>query len=389
MARRYVPSLAEENTIYGSLMTYDYRSSTRRCSNQGPTLKFTPFNSLPLEIQTRIWSISCHEYGSTHVRVQRIAKDPRPKRPGAKPPSRPATLRILAPNRYPVPAFLHTCQSSRALALRYWTLWPCADPKRPHKEDGSSIYVNKAHDTIYFAEGLIDDFLFLRCISRAPQPDSGLPKNDWSKTYEDYSVFLAGVRHYAIDWWSWLMGTVNGDGLWISLLCISSNEDLTIVINPLTQLSDTKGMSSKSPRLKEITPGTVRAETVDTILRHIRSSPDFSRDATSADVLDTQVFKQGWLASEEPYREYMPNLKALTVLWTDAGQEDDQNGSKDELYLEQVKSQCRYHELKFTLESMSFEQEDLRKQMREAGTAFPDFTISMCGGHRYGSRNSL
>ncbi|KAH6705265.1 hypothetical protein BKA61DRAFT_146458 [Leptodontidium sp. MPI-SDFR-AT-0119] len=363
-------------------------SSSHRGSKIPSIPTVTPFDSLPLDIQDRIWTYSCEQYGNANARVHRIAKDPRPKRPNAKPPSRPATLRVLAPIRYPIPSLLHICQKSRAHALSHWTLWPCANPIRPHKNDGTYIYVNRAHDTIYFADGLIDDFLFLRCISRAPAPNSGLPRNDWSATYEEFGLFLSGVRHYALDWWCWLVGTVNGDSLWMSLLCIASNEDLTIVINPLASEQHLKTTITRTPRMKEISPGTTRAETVDIILQHIKSNTDFSEDAKAANALgtalDTQVFKQGWDACEEPYREYMPNLKALAVIWLDDNQEDDENGTNDELYLDKVRSQCRYHRLKFTLESMSFEQEDLRKQMRDEGTEFPDFSISMCGGYRYG-----
>ncbi|KAH7311963.1 hypothetical protein BKA65DRAFT_517888 [Rhexocercosporidium sp. MPI-PUGE-AT-0058] len=360
------------------------RSSSRRGSKIPSIPSTTPFDSLPLDIQNRIWTYSCEEYGNTHARVHRIAKDPRPKRPNAKPPSRPATLRILAPKRYPVPSTLHICQKSRALALKHWTLWPCANPNRPYKNDGTYIYVNKAHDTIYFADGLIDDFLFLRCISRAPAPNSGLPRNDWSSTYEEFGLVLSGVRHYALDWWCWLVGTVNGDSLWMSLLCIASNEDLTIVFNPLNLKTDSKTAIAQTPVMKEITPGTTRAEAADIMLKHIKSNQDFSDYTKAVDLLDTQTFKQGWSACEEPYREYMPNLKALAVILTGDEQEDDENGTDDELYLDRVRSQCRYHRLKFTLESMSFEQEDLRKQMKDGGTEFPDFSISMCGGYRYG-----
>lgn len=348
------------------------------------TPSFAPFGALPLDIQTRIWKHACKEFESTHARVQRIGKDPRPKRPNAKPPNRPANLRILAPERYPVPSLLHTCQKSRALALSHWVLWPCANPIRPHKSDGTFIYVNKAHDTIYFADGLIEDFLFLRCISMTASPGADLPRNEWSKMYEDFARFLEGIRHYAIDWWCWLMGTVNGDNLWMSRLCIASNEDLAIMITPSKSKPDSRAMSASTPLIKRITPGTTRAETVDTVLRHIKSNQDYSGDAKTPDALDTQVFKQGWKASEEPYTEYMPNLKALAVIWPPFNQEDDENGTTDEFYLEKVRSQCRYHRLKFTLESMSFEQEDLRKQMKDDGTEFPDFSISMCGGYRYG-----
>lgn len=268
----------------------------------------------------------------------------------------------------------------------HWTLWPCANPNRPRKNDGTFIYVNKAHDTIYFADGHIDDFLFLRCISRAPPPDSGLPSNEWSATHLEFGLFLKGVRHYALDWWCWLVGTVDGDSLWMSLLCIASNEDLTIVINPLGSVPDFDAGAAQTPTMKEIVPGTTRSKTVDIMLRHIQSAPDLLGDANVADVLDTQVFKQGWTACEEPYREYMPNLKALAVIWPGSGvdQEDEGNGMNDERYLDEVRSQCRYHRLKFTLESMSFEQEDLRKQMKDGGIAFPNFSISMCGGNRYG-----
>ncbi|KAL2062397.1 hypothetical protein VTL71DRAFT_6663 [Oculimacula yallundae] len=359
------------------------RFSGRRCSNSASIPTFPLFESLPLNLQNTIWSLSSEDYGNTHARIQRIAKDARPRRPNANPPSRPATLRILAPKRYPVPSLLHTCQTSRTLALKHWTLWPCADSNRPQKNDGSCIYVNKAHDTIYFADGLIDDFLFLRCISRAPQPNSGLPKNDWSRTYDDFGKFLDGVRHFAIDWWCWLVGSVDGDSLWMSLLCVNGNEDLTIVINPRTQASCSKDLSKNWPRMEKITPGTTRAEAADTILRHIRNSSDFSRDAKPADALDTKVFKQGWSACDEPYREYMPNLKALAAVPIDGSQEDDESGPVDEMFLARVRRQCRYHEIKFTLESMSFEQEELRKQMKADGTTFPDFSISMCGGFRY------
>ncbi|KAH7390285.1 hypothetical protein BKA64DRAFT_678881 [Cadophora sp. MPI-SDFR-AT-0126] len=360
------------------------RSSTRRSSKVASSPTFTPFAALPLDIQTRIWKYSCERHGSTHCRVHRVAKDPRPKRPNAKPPSRPATLRILAPTRYSVPSVLHTCQKSRALALSHWALWPCASPNRPHKNDGTFIYVNKAHDTIYFADGLIEDFLFLRCISMAAPPGSGLPKNEWSHTYEEFGLFLKGVRHYAIDWWCWLVGTVNGDSLWMSLLCIASNEDLTILINPSITKQDAQAKITYTPLVKAISPGTIRGKTADTILRHIKNNQDYSGDARTIDVSDTQIFKQGWEASEEPYREYMPNLKALALIWSPADQEDDEDGPDDELYLEKVRRQCRYHRLKFALESMSFEQEDLRKQMKDDGIDFPDFSISMCGGIRYG-----
>ncbi|KAK0105397.1 hypothetical protein ONS96_004788 [Cadophora gregata f. sp. sojae] len=218
----------------------------------------------------------------------------------------------------------------------------------------------------------------------AAPPGSGVPRNEWSHTYEEFGLFLKGVRHYAIDWRCWLVGTVNGDSLWMSLLCIASNEDLTIVIDPSIMKPNSKTTVLRTPVMKQITPGTTRAETVDTILRHIKHNQDYSIGANISDALETQIFKQGWKASEEPYMEYMPNLKALAVIWPPSDQEDDENGTNDETYLEKVRSQCRYHTLKFTLESMSFEQEDLRKQMKDDGTDFPDFSISTCGGFRYG-----
>jgi hypothetical protein len=135
--------------------------------------------------------------------------------------------------------------------------------------------------------------------------------------------------------------------------------------------------------VKQITPGTTRAEIVDLMLRYIKDNPDYAEDAKAPDSSDTQIFKKGWQASEEPYREYMPNLKALAVIHGPDDQEDDENGDKDKLYLEMVRSQCRYHRLKATLESMSFEQDILRKQMKGNETAFPDFTIFLMGGIRY------
>ncbi len=359
------------------------KTSLGQMATSASPAAFTAFSSMPPEIQGRIWTYACEQYASLHARIQRVAKDKRPRRRDSKPPSQPAVLRILAPKRYPVPPLLHTCRKSREFALKHWTLLPYADVKRQHKQDGTYVYVNKAHDTFYFADGHIDDFLFLRCISRAAPPNSGLPTNDFNDAYDEFRLFLNGVRHFAIDWWCWLVETVEGDCLWMSLLCIAANEDLTVVINPYSSKPCMLEPHNLAPLIKEITPGTTRAMTVDIMLRHIKDNPDYAEGTKPPDMSDTQISKRGWEASEEPYREYMPNLNALAVIYSPSAEQDDENGEMDKRYLDEVSNQCRYHRLKATLESMSFEQDDLRKQMKENKTAFPDFSIHMFGGHRY------
>lgn len=349
-----------------------------------PATTFTPFASLPLEVQVGIWEFGCEDYARSNARVQTVAKDRRPKRPDEKPPSEPAELRILAPQRWPVPPILHVCQAARAVGSRHWTRFPGADVNRPCKRDGTFIYVNKEHDTIYFADGLLEDFLFLRCIDWAAPLDSGLPKTEFNDAYDEFCKLLEGVKHYALDFWTWLAEVVKAGCLWMSFLCIAGNEDLTIVIHPLSPDIDAAAAPlSYVPIMKEITPGTTRAETVDLMLHHIKDSADYSEGAKPRDPRDTQLLKRGWEASEEPYKEYMPNLKALAVIRQPGYQEDDENGAKDKAYLERVRNQCRYHRLKASLESMSYEQHNLRIQMKEDETPFPDFTIRMMGGIRY------
>ncbi|KAJ5034962.1 uncharacterized protein L3040_008229 [Drepanopeziza brunnea f. sp. 'multigermtubi'] len=233
---------------------------------------------------------------------------------------------------------------------------------RPYKKDGTYIFVSKDHDTNYFADGLIDDFLLVRCISRAALPESGLPRTDFNDAHDGFCMLLKGARHFALDLWTWLAETVKGDCSWMSLLCVASNEDLTIVISPLFPNGEPNPLAKHTPRMKQITPGTNRVETVDLMLRYIKDNPDYAEDAKAPDSSDTQIF---------------------TVIHGPDDQEDDGNGDKDEVYLEIVRSQCRYHRLRATLESMSFEQHTLRKQTKGHGIAFPDFTIFLKGWTRF------
>jgi hypothetical protein len=189
--------------------------------------------------------------------------------------------------------------------LRHWTLWPCASRYTFHN-DGTSVYVNKAHDTFYFADGIHTDFWFLNCLCGPTPPE--LEQSEDDETREMLYKQMDGIRHFAVDWWCLLAATALSDYVWFTMLCITQEEDLTVVIkyshHPEAPAESLPQLPEDTiPTLREVTPGTIRTKSVDVIQRAMKYIEDEKQCPG-----DTETTKQG-IGPVEDSHDFVPNLK--------------------------------------------------------------------------------
>lgn len=321
--------------------------------------RFILFPKLPFEVQQAVWAFACELEGSRNSRIQRIAKDPIGKR---KTLSEPVELRIVDHPRSQVPSLLHVCKESRTWALKHWTRWPVASRYNFHN-DGTYVYVNKAHDTFYFADGIHTDFWFLNCLCGPHPPE--LEDGEDDEAREMFYRQMKGIRHFAVDWWCWLAATALSDAVWMTMLCIDQQELTVVIKNP----HHPEGLPSVPedfiPTLREVTPGTVRAKSVDVVQRCILYVSEEEELPG-----DTETTKRGTGRMENSHY-FVPNLRALAIVEPD----DDENSEEDVTYLEAVRKQYRLLRFNNEIRSWSYERSMLQRDMAIADVAFPDQSL--------------
>jgi hypothetical protein len=152
----------------------------------------------------------------------------------------------------------------------------------------------------------------------------------------------------------------------MTMLCIDQQEDLTVVIkNPRHPEGLPLVPEDFVPTLREITPGTVRAKSVDVVQRCIKYIDD-DEECTG----DTETTKRGTGRVRDSHH-FIPNLRALAIV----GPYDDENSEEDVTYLEAVRKQCRLFSINCTLRNLSYQQRMLQREMRIDDVAFPDESL--------------
>jgi hypothetical protein len=150
------------------LMIYHHQYSkiAIRSKLYQPHDSFPNFLKLPVEVQQEIWNAACILEGSSNSRIQRIAPDPLYIPYSIEN----IQIRIICQESHPVPPLLHACGESRKVALKHWTLWPCAGPFR-YRGDRSNIYVNKSYDIFYAGGAGHEKFWFLNRLMGLNHPE--------------------------------------------------------------------------------------------------------------------------------------------------------------------------------------------------------------------------
>lgn len=327
-----------------------------------PATTLHSFKDLPNEIKHQIWTYTCKQEARDNARIQQIAKNPLDE---VRSISKPLNLRILAQRRYRVPSLLHVCRDSRTEAKYHWSLWRCAEPLS-FCDDGTFIYVSKEYDTFYFADGGPADFWILSSFVGLPEDILDDDDDDDPKKVEKlWRECAKDINHFAVDWWCWLEATTFCDWTWMGGFGLSEKGDLTIVIkNP----NDPGAIPHFPPfvetRLKEVTPGTIRAKAVDTILTHIKY-----KEIKEEFPHDTQTVKLKKPADEDNC--CVPALRALAVV----GPNDDENSKADEEYLEIVTRQARIHRVKHDKRNLIHEERTLAREIKEMEIQLPTFLL--------------
>lgn len=119
-----------------------------------------------------------------------------------------------------------------------------------------------------------------------------------------------GIRHLAMDWWCWLdisaeawdLGWFSYDDCFVSYPC-----DITIVIKNPRQ---PEGLIEHTPHphphlLKDVTPGTIRAQAANVILKHITHEYD-AQDA------DTPCTRRNQKANSSSVPVYFARYKGCS-----------------------------------------------------------------------------
>lgn len=315
-----------------------------------PLIAFRIFGNLPVEVIEEIWSFACHQEAFARAFIVRIAPDPLyglRKIEHAK-------IRVLCPEPCAVPAMLQVCKSARKVALKHWSLWPCASLST-NDPDGTNVYVNKTHDTFYFGASEPTKFWFLNCLE-GPL-GAGETQDVRDAALLIFTSILENTRHWAFDWWVWFKIFVIEGSNWIRNL--HGMQEMTLVIRNPTPWKYTKII----PKFCGATAGTIRAESVKNILAWMYEGEGDARYMYFNHLSEEQL-ANGWQLIP------IPPLNILAILGKD--EVNDENSQEDRIFLDTVRKQLRWSEIHCDIADLIRERDELRVQMDSLQIPFPE-----------------